>query len=111
MNRPMYIHVALGSDHDGDDNLYLQVLDENCDMLRIATKAEYRAFCRAKDICLDEAHSYDDVIGFDTRVKMLAEMANSLTDNCKHWDVATIADYAQEMRLEIEAIAKRCAGQ
>jgi protein TonB len=44
-------------------------------------------------------------------VKMLAEMANSLTDNCKHWDVATIADYAQEMRLEIEAIAKRCAGQ
>ena len=110
MNRPMYIQAALGSDHEGDDNLYLQVLDENCDLIRIATKAEYRAFCRAKDICLDDTHYYDDVIGFDTKVKMLAEMANSLTDNCKHWDATTIANYAQEMRLEIEAIAQRCAG-
>jgi hypothetical protein len=37
-------------------------------------------------------------------------MAHSLTDNCKHWDATTIANYAQEIRLEIEAIAQRCAG-
>jgi len=110
MSRPMYIQPALGSDHEGDDNLYLQVLDENFDTTRIATKREYKAFCRAKNICLDEALNYDDVIDFDTRMKMLSEMAHSLTDNCKHWDATTIANYAQEIRLEIEAIAQRCAG-
>lgn len=50
MSRPMYIQPALGSDHEGDDNLYLQVLDENFDTTRIATKREYKAFCRAKNI-------------------------------------------------------------